>query len=176
VNEWTLVAVDGLPLYNYTQIPTTNLTVPSANMVVQTLSNNRASTNFIFDAIGSPYSTSATMTANPKYTFLTPWLLIGGLFHSFFSFRNPGPYSFVQGSCFNDQAILTIYWTSIATCVGWFLFTFLLAETIRYGIWKFSNRFCVNVAHVLTHGEPSRKREEFNDEHALTPLLDIWNK
>eukprot|EP01112_Ceratiomyxa_fruticulosa_P009680 TRINITY_DN2537_c0_g1_i1.p1 TRINITY_DN2537_c0_g1~~TRINITY_DN2537_c0_g1_i1.p1 ORF type:complete len:423 (-),score=73.51 TRINITY_DN2537_c0_g1_i1:161-1429(-) len=176
INEWSLVAVQGLPLYNYTQIGSVNLTVPSPSALVQTLSQNRGSTNFIFDAIGAPYAASSTMTSNPKYTFLTPWLLVGGVFHSFFSLRNSGPYSFVKGSCGDDHPVLTIYWTKIAASVGWFLFTFVLAETIRYGIGKLSHRFCVNAAYVLSHGEPSRKREEFTDEHSLTPLLDIWNK
>jgi len=163
VNEWTLIAVDGYPTDE-----TGNGTLPNPEAIVRTLAQNYNSTSFIFGALGSPSPVTSQTKPNPTYIFATPWLLVGDFFHSFFARTNSGPYSFVDGFC--GTATITIFYSEIFACFGWFIFAFIVAEGIRFLIGKLTNRWCAKVSHVLSGTKPPR------DEHdpSLTPLMDIW--
>ncbi|KAN0021454.1 hypothetical protein ACTFIU_010051 [Dictyostelium citrinum] len=135
--SWTVFNIPQLPIG----------TIPTQDQVISTLLDKSTKTSFAFDSLASKTVSvkSSQLTLNPTYVFLSPWIYIGGFFHSFFELKK-GMYSFVDGSC--TEQIVVVHINELVSLVAWILMIFIIAQllyftlifTYNYLISKFKNK------------------------------------
>eukprot|EP01133_Synstelium_polycarpum_P016670 gene16670-19811_t len=123
---WTVLNVPD-PLGQYS--PESNITAAhlSEEKIMHALRTQSTKTSFIFDAIGSKITASHKTQTTSTYKFMSPWIYMGGYFHSFYELRK-GMYSFVEGSCTPQKVV--IHSAEIVSLITWTLGLFLGFELL----------------------------------------------
>ncbi|KAN0050941.1 hypothetical protein ACTA71_004242 [Dictyostelium dimigraforme] len=118
---WTVFNIPKLPIG----------AIPTQDQVIKTLLDKSTKTSFAFDSVGSKTISvkSDKLTLNPTYIFLSPWIYIGGFFHSFFELKK-GMYSFVDGSC--TEQIVNVHINELVSLVAWILIIFIMAQLLYF--------------------------------------------
>ncbi|EAL63011.1 hypothetical protein DDB_G0288779 [Dictyostelium discoideum AX4] len=104
--------------------------IPTQEMVMSTLLNTSTKTSFAFDPVASnTIMVEFQFTKfNPTWIFLSPWIYLGGFFHSFFELKK-GMYSFVDGSCTGQT--LDIHSKEISCLIFWIFLIFFLIHFLN---------------------------------------------
>ncbi|KAN0019661.1 hypothetical protein ACTFIU_002882 [Dictyostelium citrinum] len=103
--------------------------IPTQDMVISTLRNTSTKTSFAFDPVASDtIMVEFEFTKfNPTWVFISPWIYLGGFFHSFFELKK-GMYSFVDGSCTGQT--LDIHSKEIASLICWIFIIFFSIQLL----------------------------------------------
>ncbi|KAF2078221.1 hypothetical protein CYY_000511 [Polysphondylium violaceum] len=126
-SAWTVFSVNSSsPIGPRDSISAKGLT---QEMVMDALRSKSTQPSFLFDTTGSNLMLDRTLKVNPLYTFLSPWIYLGGFFHSYFQIDR-GMYSFVDGSCTKEH--INIYSHQILSLIAWMVILFLIFEIIYW--------------------------------------------
>ncbi|EAL60503.1 hypothetical protein DDB_G0293864 [Dictyostelium discoideum AX4] len=164
-------------VFNIPQLP--HGSIPTQDQLIKTLLDKSTKTSFAFDSLASKTVSvkSNKLTLNPTFIFLSPWIYIGGFFHSFFELKK-GMYSFVDGSC--TEQIVDIHTNELVSLVAWIFFIFIIAQllyftlifTLNYLKSKFKNKSKESTTINKEDFEKEKETEIENEKQSSINLDD----